>query len=94
MGLSRLERQPLVHRRADRDFVAHPDINTWNRDRAALAAAHDDLPQNVHPVSSEERCRLHFVEGRVRSTVGRRLAATATMQLSGPRLSVRFINSS
>src|SRR5690348_6794506 len=32
--------QPLVHSGADRNFVSHPYINAWNRDRACLSTAH------------------------------------------------------
>ena len=90
MGLAHLEGQALGHCGADRELVAHADIDARNRDRAALAAAEDRFPQDMHPVGGEHRDRLHLVENRVRGTVtggfaADRVDAAVRAAIVGPR---------
>ena len=83
MGLSSLDGESLVHRRAQRDLVPHTGLNSGNRNRARLTAAHDRLTKHMNSVGREKRCLLHFVQT---ATVEDASQPTASTQLSGPRL--------
>jgi len=48
--LSRLDRQGLVHHRAEREVVDATGVDAGNRERAALPAALDRLAEHVGPV--------------------------------------------
>jgi hypothetical protein len=69
VSLPHLEGKALIHRRTDRDIVAHADVHARNGNRPSFAAAHDRLTENMHAVRCEERRRFHFVQDRIRGAV-------------------------
>ena len=38
VGLAAFDREPLVHERAERNFIVKPAVNPWNRYSATLSA--------------------------------------------------------
>jgi hypothetical protein len=55
----------VSHRRAEGDLVGEADIDADHGDRAAGAAAHDGLTQDVRAVGGQHHRRLRLVEHRV-----------------------------
>ena len=58
-----LDRQRLVHDRADGNLVDEPAVDAGDRDRAAVAAGHDRLAQGDRPVRLQHHRLLHAVVG-------------------------------
>ena len=65
VGLAHLERQALGERGAERKLVEPAAVDAGDRDRAALAAGADRLPQRVRPVGGQIQRRLRPVVPRV-----------------------------
>ena len=63
------DRQPLVHHRAQWDFVCHAAVHSRDRHRAAFATTFDRLPQHMRPFGFHEQVGFHLVVDRFQRPV-------------------------
>ena len=61
-GLAGLERQPLLHEGAQREFIDKATINGWHGDASTFAAGMDRLSDRMGSVGAKEHRCLNLID--------------------------------